>query len=113
MEWEVGQTVLIVPHDNRRNPYEEKIGKIARKWVTLDPEWRGRFDRHTGQVDGGRGYSPTGKAWPSPSDYHAWKARDEKWREMHRKLPYSVPDHLTDFDLDLICDLIAGTPIPD
>lgn len=59
MVWEVGQRVWVVPRDNRNKPHAAVVGKVARKWVTFDPPWRGRFDRATGEVDGGRDYCPT------------------------------------------------------
>lgn len=108
MDWEVGQTVLVVPNDPRSKPRNETIGWVSRKWVSFEPAWRGRFDKATGLIDGGRGYSPLGKVWPSIEAYEEHQYIQEKWRKMCRNFQYQAPPHMTKFDLDLICDLVYG-----
>lgn len=107
MEWEVGQEVWVVPNYNGR-PRALKIGRIARKWVYFDPEFYGRFEKETGDIDGGRDYTSVGKVWKDKETWEEHRRLNDKWISVRRAMPHSVPKHLTDFDLDLISDLIAG-----
>ena len=105
---EVGQDVYVVPRETRDRPYAATVAKVSRKWVTLEPSYAGRFDKETGEVDGGRDYGPRGDVWQSKDAYEKYRAMSTKWDAMRLSIPFQVPEHLSEFDLDLISDLING-----
>lgn len=108
-DWYIGQEVWIVPNDNREKPYSAKIAKIARKWMTLDPGWRGQVSKESGYLKPKAGYLPRARAWPSRAEYELWKSRSDKWKEFTRSIQYSgLPDHISDDDLDVIIGLVRG-----
>ncbi|MBM2322694.1 MULTISPECIES: hypothetical protein [Marivita] len=110
MNWEVGQEVWIVPHDKRSKPRASTIARIARRWVYFGRPDRsgGRFDKETGELDGGQ-YSSPATAWASHAEYEDWVSRNEAWQRFHQSLPRIVPRHVTDGTIAEIEALIAGS----
>ena len=109
MDWEVGQEIYIVPHGMRQTPSTAVITKISRKWMTLDKKWLGPINKEDGSQKPDPGYGSRAQAWPSKDVYEKHEARKAKWGSICRSISYDrLPEHLSDFDLDLIIDLVRG-----
>ncbi len=109
MEWEVGQVVYIVSGNGRRRQGSEAtITKINRKWVEVEPIYLGKFSKEDGSLQAPRGYTSDGKAWPSKKAYEDDKRLKEKWAALRQHITYQKPDHLSEFDLDLISGLLSN-----
>jgi hypothetical protein len=101
MDWEVGQAVLVVDRLTiKHGGRPATIGKIGRKWITLD-DGKTRFDAATHVVDNG-GYSSSGMVYASQLEYEesqnlalAWQDFKGRMREL-----YHHPAHLTIADIE-------------
>lgn len=77
---EVGQTVLIVLE--RGVQFERVITKVARRWATVN-NGEYRFDRVTGEVDGGRHSSP-GEVYRDADQWQAKRDLVGAWMGLRR-----------------------------
>ena len=104
MKLQQGQEVYYVPSSRRGSPSVCTIAKVARKWVYLEPERYGRFDKETLRVDG-QGYSSPATIYYSKEDYDSKVIADNYWRknlgDSLRGL-YHRPSHITIDDIDVI-----------
>ena len=114
--YQVGDTVYVVPGRGFGRPCDATVTKIARKWAYLDIHKFGRaavrFNPKSGCVDG-RGYSSPGQVYPSQKVYDDHIARQEKWWGLCAMMRERVspPDHLSADDINEIA-LKLVPPLP-
>ncbi|MGB1214768.1 MAG: hypothetical protein ACPG4X_15490 [Pikeienuella sp.] len=94
-DYEVGQTVYMVPYDTRSKPSEATIEKIGRKWASCG--WRCEFDIKTGTGKPSPGYSPTFRVFPSKEAYELEVGKQQAWSDLMMKIrgTRKAPSHLT------------------
>lgn len=94
MSWTVGQEVFVVQDRSTRygSTYHARITKVARRWVTVErvgveSKWlpAHRFDRETGQLDGG-GFSSPGRVYTSEAEYVDRKLATHYRRQIRDRL---------------------------
>ena len=110
MKIEVGLKLYLVPSHRHGHPAIVEVGKVGRKWATLVPEYAGRFDINTLQLDG-KGYSSPGMLYQSKDVYDEMVLLDNYWKEnVTNKLRdiYHRPGHINLTDMDKLISILSG-----
>lgn len=106
----VGQQLWFVPWEVRlrdRAAYET-VTKIGREWVTMSGANPHRFRKGDPRMRAdGRGYSSPGSYYLSREAYEQEVARNERWRNLMRRISaHAVPYHITHEDMDILARIL-------
>lgn len=77
---------------------EIEITKVGRKWVYFGANKWERFDKSTGDVDGG-GYSSPGRVWASREACEDDRVLSTAWGELREAMRFTRPEGVTYADV--------------